>query len=145
MSMTSSRPYIIRALYEWIVDNDCTPYLLVDTTVSGVDVPDQFAGEEQVVLNLAPMAIRDMDVSNEAVMFLARFGGRTFQVCVPVGAVMAIYAKENGQGMVFEVEAQPEGVHLVDSEVNDNEPSPEPDPKGPGRPPKGRPSLKVVK
>ena len=145
MSMTSSRPYIIRALYEWIVDNDCTPYLLVDTTVPGVDVPDQFAGEEQVVLNLAPMAIRDLDVSNEAVMFLARFGGRTFQVCVPVGAVMAIYAKENGQGMVFEVEAQPEGVHLVDSEVNEEEPSPEPDPKGPGRPPKGRPSLKVVK
>ncbi len=145
MSMTSSRPYIIRALYEWIVDNDCTPYLLVDTTVPGVDVPDQFAGEEQVVLNLAPMAIRDLDVSNEAVMFLARFGGRTFQVCVPVGGVMAIYAKENGQGMVFEVEAQPEGVHLVDSEVNEEEPSPEPDPKGPGRPPKGRPSLKVVK
>ncbi len=145
MSMTSSRPYIIRALYEWIVDNDCTPYLLVDTTVPGVDVPDQFAGEEQVVLNLAPMAIRDLDVSNEAVMFLARFGGRTFQVCVPVGAVMAIYAKENGQGMVFEVEAQPEGVHLVESEVNEEEPSPEPDPKGPGRPPKGRPSLKVVK
>ena len=145
MSMTSSRPYIIRALYEWIVDNDCTPYLLVDTTVPGVDVPDQFAGEEQVVLNLAPMAIRDMDVSNEAVMFLARFGGRTFQVCVPVGAVMAIYAKENGQGMVFEVEAQSEGVHLVDTEVNDDEPSPEPDPSGPGRPPKGRPSLKVVK
>ncbi|GAA4648560.1 ClpXP protease specificity-enhancing factor [Kistimonas scapharcae] len=145
MSMTSSRPYIIRALYEWIVDNDCTPYLLVDTTVPGVDVPDQFAGEEQVVLNLAPMAIRDLDVSNEAVMFLARFGGRTFQVCVPVGAVMAIYAKENGQGMVFEVEAQPEGVHLVDSGVNEEEPSLEPDPKGPGRPPKGRPSLKVVK
>ena len=151
MSMTSSRTYIIRALYEWIVDNDCTPYLLVDTAVPGVDVPDQFANEEQVVLNLSPMAIREMSISDAAIVFLARFGGRTFQICVPVGAVMAIYAKENGEGMVFDVdEAQPEGedVHQVDAEVDDDESPLKSDPDGsPGmsRPPKKRPSLRVVK
>ncbi|MCK5894088.1 MAG: ClpXP protease specificity-enhancing factor [Endozoicomonadaceae bacterium] len=148
MSMSSSRPYIIRALYEWIVDNDCTPYLLVDTTIPGVDVPDQFSGEDQVVLNLAPMAIRDMDVSNEAVMFLARFGGRTFQICVPINAIMSIYTKENGQGMVFEVESQPKGVHLVETSAFDGcveLDSADPDPETPNRPPKGRPNLKVIK
>lgn len=153
MSMTSSRPYIIRALYEWIVDNDCTPYLLVDTAVPGVDVPDQFANEEQVVLNLSPMAIREMSISGAAIVFLARFGGRTFQICVPVGAVMAIYAKENGEGMVFDVdeaqlEGEGEGVHQVDAEVNDDESSSKSDPDGSSglsRPPKKRPSLRVVK
>lgn len=138
---------MIRALYEWIVNNDCTPYLLVDTTVPGIDVPDQFAGEDQVVLNLAPTAIREMDVSDEAVMFLARFGGRAFQICVPIAAVMAIYTKENGQGMVFEVETPSEEVRLIETEVFEKSVDTESgsDPKGPVRPPKGRPNLKVIK
>lgn len=145
MSMTSSRPYMLRALYDWIVDNDCTPYLSVDATLHGVDVPDQFAGQDQVVLNLAPMAIRELDISNEMVVFLARFGGRAFHVRVPVGAVMAIYAQENGQGMVFEVEAQSESSATPEAASHHEHPPQEPDPNSSGKPPKGRPSLKIVK
>ena len=150
MVMTSSRPYIVRALYDWIVDNDCTPYLLVDTTIAGVDVPDQFAGEDQVVLNASPMAVREMDINNDCVHFLARFGGRSFQVMLPMPAVMAIYAKENGQGMVFEAEAGTEDeielqelqslesgqMEIAEASDADDDPVP---------PPRGRPSLKVVK
>ncbi len=161
MSMTSSRPYIIRALYDWIVDNECTPYLLVDSHWQGVCVPPQFTEEDQVVLNVSPMAVRELELGNDAISFMARFGGKSCDVSVPVAAVMAIYAKENGQGMVFEMEQRPEPVELepVENPEHDSVPklesvpgakeSDQPDQKvgdseKPSRP-KGRPSLKVVK
>ena len=128
--MTSSRPYIMRALYEWIVDNDCTPYVLVDATVDDVMVPQQFVKDGQIVLNISPSAVMDLNISNEAVFFNGRFGGVATDVFVPVSAVVGIYARENGQGMVFEPEEA--------SEPPDDEP-PEPDK------PEGRPSLKIVK
>ena len=128
--MTSSRPYIMRALYEWIVDNDCTPYVLVDASSEDVMVPQQFVKDDQIVLNISPGAVMDLNISNEAVVFNGRFGGVATDVYVPISAVVGIYARENGQGMVFE----PEEV----AEPPDDTP-PEPDKI------EGRPSLKIVK
>ena len=162
MSMTSSRPYIVRALYDWIVDNECTPYLLVDSHWQGVSVPEQFTEDDQVVLNVSPMAVRELELGNDAISFMARFGGKSCDVYVPVAAVMAIYARENGQGMVFEMEQQPESA--AESEVPEveqkeevpklesvptaaaaKESDAEKSSEEPVRPKKGRPSLKVIK
>jgi len=107
MSMKSSRPYLVRALYEWILDNGCTPYLLVDATVAGVDVPQQYVKNGQIVLNVAPGAVAGIDMSNDEIRFRGRFGGVATDVFVPIGAVLGIYARENGQGMVFEPEQAP--------------------------------------
>lgn len=133
--MTPSRPYIMRALYEWIVDNGCTPYLLVDASIRGVDVPRQYVKDGQIVLNISPSAVIDLNISNELVYFNGRFGGVPTDISVPVNAVVGIYARENGQGMVFEAEESPGGP--------DDDPEPPAD-GGPGKP-EGRPALKIVK
>ena len=128
--MTPSRPYIMRALYEWIVDNDCTPYVLVDSTGSDVMVPQQFVKDGQIVLNISPGAVMELHIGNDAMTFNGRFGGVATDIYVPIVAVVGIYARENGQGMVFE----PEEV----TEPPDDTP---PDPIKP----EGRPALKIVK
>ncbi len=128
--MNSSRPYIMRALYEWIVDNSFTPYVLVDASIDGVVVPQQFVKDNQIVLNISPDAVVDLSISNEAVAFNGRFGGVATDVFVPVSAVVGIYARENGQGMVFDPEE-------ASSPPDDTPPDP-------GKPEK-RPSLKIVK
>ncbi len=134
MSMTSSRPYLLRAIYDWIVDNGCTPHILVDAHGKGVEVPLQYVNKDgQIVLNIAPSAVAGFLMDKEAVSFSARFGGVPTQVYVPVRALLGIYARENGQGMVFELE---EGVE----EPPVPEP-PAPAPKSGGN----RPSLTVVK
>jgi stringent starvation protein B len=125
--MTSSRPYLIRAIHEWIVDNFMTPYLLVDVESDGVDVPRQHGQNGKIVLNVSPQAIDGLMLGNEAVAFRARFGGISTEVYVPVDAVLAIYAKENGRGMVF------------------TEDEDEPGPDAPATSSTGRPRLKVVK
>ncbi len=102
--MTPSRPYLVRALNEWVLDNDMTPYLVVDAGLHGVQVPQEFVTDGQIVLNICPTAVVDLSIDNEAVEFSARFGGVPMQVYVPFTAIMAIYAKENGQGMVFGTE-----------------------------------------
>lgn len=102
--MTSSRPYMIRALYEWIVDNNLTPYLLVDVLASGVEVPQEYVKDGQIVLNTAPRAVRDMLMTNESITFMSRFGGVPRHIKITPMSVLAIYAKENGRGMVFEAE-----------------------------------------
>ncbi len=99
--MTSTRPYLIRALYDWIVDNDLTPHLLVDATAEHVEVPQQFVEDDKIVLNITPNAIRDLEIGNEFLSFSARFSGKAQQNLTPVSAVLAIYAKENGKGMLF--------------------------------------------
>ena len=99
--MKSSRPYLARALYEWLLDNDLTPSLVVDATQAGVEVPRQFVQNGQIVLNVAPTAVRDLFMENQAIGFNARFGGQPMQVMVPIPALIAIYARENGVGMVF--------------------------------------------
>ncbi len=132
--MNSSRPYILRALYDWIVDNDCTPHILVDATQPGVEVPTDYVKDGQIVLNVSPTAVIDLHLSNHLVTFNGRFGGRPTDVAFPVAAVLGIYARENGQGMVFEPDEPPE--------------PPEPPADGPGSEESAaqkRPSLKVVK
>lgn len=135
--MNSSRPYLVRALYEWIVDNDCTPHLLVNAEYPGVQVPPGFASDGQIVLNVSPSAVRHLHMDNEAVSFEGRFGGAPHSLYIPAPAVLAIYARENGQGMVFDLEPP----------VPDDEEGPDGDGPGgePPRPSGRRPSLKVVK
>ena len=138
--MNSSRPYLIRALYEWIVDNDCTPHLLVNAEFPGVSVPSGFANDGQIVLNASPSAVRHLHMDNQAVSFEGRFGGVAHNLHLPVQAILAIYARENGQGMVFD--AEPPAGPLADEQGPQDD-----DPDGGGEPPRpsGRPSLKVVK
>ena len=102
--MTSSRPYLIRALYQWIVDNGVTPYVLVDALVQGVDVPQQHIQDNKIVLNIAPMAVEGLTLGDDAISFSARFSGKSVNLLVPIEAVLAIYARENGQGMMFNEE-----------------------------------------
>ncbi len=97
--MTSTRPYLIRALYEWIVDNQCTPHLLVEVKDDQVRVPRQFVEKGVIVLNVAPGAVKHLLLGNDRVSFSARFGGTPHDIDVPVTAVQAIYARENGQGI----------------------------------------------
>ncbi|MBB6339973.1 stringent starvation protein B [Pseudomonas fluvialis] len=135
--MNSSRPYLVRALYEWIVDNNCTPHILVNAEYAGVKVPAGFAKDGQIVLNVSPNAVRYLQMENAAVSFEGRFGGVPQSLYIPIQALMAIYARENGQGMVFEVDGEGED----DAGPEDDGPS------GGGEPsrPAARPSLKVVK
>lgn len=99
--MTSSRPYLIRALYEWIVDNNFTPYMLVETLSESVEVPRDFVEDGRIILNISPEATHSLVLGNDAVTFNARFSGTAMDVNVPVSSVIAIYARENGQGMMF--------------------------------------------
>ena len=145
MSMTSSRPYIARALYEWILDNDCTPYILVDAGRPGVEVPREYVRDGQIVLNISPTVVRTLVIGNDVVTFDGRFSGEALTITVPIEALMAIYARENGQGMVFEVAAEAEaGAPLIEEVESGSEVDALSD--EPPKPPKsGRPSLKVVK
>ncbi len=124
--MTSSKPYLVRALYQWILDNDNTPYILVDTGSDQVLIPNGISSDGKVVLNLAPTAIQNLEMTNEHVSFSARFNGAAEQIYCPVSTLLAIYARENGEGMMFPGEE-------ADAE------SPDEDAK-----PKG-PTLKVIK
>lgn len=129
--MTSNRPYLIRALYEWLVDNDLTPYLLVDANRDSVHVPSRYVEEGRIVLNVSPSAVRDLTLGNELIAFEARFGGSAFAISLPPDAVLGVYARENGKGMLF-----------PDEDVGEPKP-PKPDQPPPS--PGGRPALKVVK
>ncbi len=137
--MNSSRPYLIRALYEWVVDNDCTPHILVNAEYPAVQIPQGFANDGQIVLNISPSAVRHLHMDNDAVSFEGRFGGVPYSLYVPVAAVMGIYARENGQGMVFDLE--PAVDDDDDLGIDDDVPPPDDEPPRPS----GRPSLKVVK
>jgi len=102
--MSSNRPYLLRAIYDWITDNGLTPYLLIDATKEGVRVPPQVVKNGQVVLNIAMRAVANLDLGNDWITFQARFSGASHAIYVPVGAVLALYAQENGQGMMFPAE-----------------------------------------
>ena len=127
-AMTSNRPYLLRALYEWISDNGLSPYLLVDANQPGVRVPPGSAKDGKVVLNIAARAVNKLELGNEGIRFQARFSGVSQAVDVPMAAVLAIYAQENGQGMMFSA---------------DNSPG-DPPPPPPDETPK-RPHLRVIK
>jgi len=139
LDMTSSRPYLVRAIFEWLNDNSLTPYVLVDAAQSGVTVPAAYVKDQRIVLNIAPGAVKDLFIRNEALSFSARFGGVSMQIFVPMPAVLAIYARENGQGMFFE-EAE-DFSSPPNEEVNE---ASEPEPPRPGSN-GGRPSLRIVK
>jgi len=126
--MTPNRPYLLRAIHEWLLDNQCTPHLMVDANAEGVDVPQKFVQDGKIVLNVGPSAVEGLRIGNDEVSFLARFSGVSQLVAIPMGAVLAIYAKENGRGMMF----------------GEDEDGPDPDDSSKPKPPK-RPSLKVVK
>lgn len=103
--MTSNRPYLLRAMYEWIADNGMTPYLLVDAGAPGVNVPKSAVKDGRVVLNVAARAVAQLELGKEHVRFMARFSGVSQLVEVPMAAILAIYAQENGQGMMFPAES----------------------------------------
>ncbi len=161
--LSPRRPYLLRAFYEWLLDNQLTPHLVVDVMMPGVNVPMEYARDGQIVLNIAPRAVGNLELANDEVRFNARFGGVPRQVNVPLAAVLAIYARENGAGTMFEPEAaydenadsfnDDEAVDnggsetvmsVIDgdkpdiSDVNDPDDTPPP-PRG------GRPALRVVK
>mgnify|MGYP001627873724 CR=1 FL=1 len=139
VTMTSSRPYLYRAFNEWILDNHCTPHIVVDASIQGVQVPADHVANGQIVLNISPSAVKALAIGDEALEFSARFGGVPMQVYIPLPAVMAIYARENGEGMVFGSEPgspDPDGGKPRESDRDTKDDS--------GRP-SGRPSLKVVK
>ena len=137
-AMTSHRPYLLRALNDWIADNGMTPHLLVDATRPGVQVPAQAVSDGKVVLNIAERAVARLLIDNDTVSFTARFGGVSHPVVVPISAVLAIYARETGQGMALPED--PSGPH--------DEPPPPPSDATPdqthGTPPR-RGHLRVIK
>lgn len=154
--MLDQRPYLLRALNDWIVDSGFTPHVLVDATGEGVQVPPSAVSEGRIVLNVSPTAVRYLDISADGIAFEARFGGVAQTVLAPLESILAIYARENGAGMAFEAaagaaEADPhpdsagespsgnaaggdEPVALQDDSPDDETP-----------PPRGRPGLRVVK
>ncbi|WP_169391853.1 MULTISPECIES: ClpXP protease specificity-enhancing factor [Psychrobacter] len=101
-ALTPTRPYMVRALYQWIEDNELTPYLMVDATAKNVQVPRQYVQDGRIVLNIASRATGNMVMQNDYIHFNARFGGVSQEIWVPLNAVLGIYAKENSQGMFFD-------------------------------------------
>ncbi|TFH50569.1 MAG: ClpXP protease specificity-enhancing factor [Lysobacterales bacterium] len=138
--MTSSRPYLVRAIHEWILDNDLTPHIVANADAEGVHVPLDYVKDGQISLNISAAAVHGLSIDNDWIVFDARFGGKSLQVSVPTGAVVAIFAKENGAGMSF-----------GEDEQLDN-PPPEPGgkrkkkvEKKPEKSSKSQPTLRIVK
>lgn len=130
--MLSSKSYFFRAIYEWIVDSNCTPHIVVNAMLPDVDVPQQHVKNGQIVLNISPSAVKEFFMDRESVSFSARFSGQSVSIFVPMSAVSGIYARENGQGMIFESEVVPDP---------DNLPPSTPDRKSRS----AKPTLRVVK
>lgn len=173
MTMTPSRSYLLSALHQWITDNELTPYLAVDARVQGVMVPEQFTLDDQLVLNVSYSAVQQLTIDQQGVSFNARFGGVPMNVFIPLAATLAIYARENGQGMGFGMEPgadelmkQAQGTSSEDAEASnsssnsqhDSPPNPNKT-SGPvslnqrddsqiqkgSKPKKGKPTLKIIK
>lgn len=125
--MTSSRPYLLRAIYDWLVDNSLTPYLLVDATLENVTVPLEHVQDGKIILNISPNAVQALALENDYVSFNARFSGKAMDIYIPMAAAMALYAQENGKGMMFPEEeyyaqeAQENHLQSVDSDVQEDD------------------------
>lgn len=156
-SMSPKRPYLARALYEWLLDNELTPHVVIDASWPGAEVPQEFVQDGQIVLNIHPDATTAFQMGSIDIQFQARFSGVPRRIVVPYGALLAIYARENGAGSIFEPEAayedpeaelvpsmQPEAsLKPVESLLEESEQE-----EGEGQskpPPRGRPHLKVIK
>ena len=133
--ITPTRPYLVRAIYEWINDNLLTPYLLINAEEKGVFVPQQYIKDGQIVLNIAPHAVNQLIMDNDAVGFSARFGGVPQQVYVPIRAIMGLYARENGQGLFFDASEYPSV--LTEETAIDETPEETPEPVK-------KPSLRIL-
>ncbi|MCW9028297.1 MAG: ClpXP protease specificity-enhancing factor [Kangiella sp.] len=148
------QPYLLIAYYEWILDNEWTPQILVDTSHPEVDVPLQFANDGKIVLNIAPTAVANFELNHDYISFNARFSGQSLSLYIPSSAIIAIYARENDQGIMFS--ANMYGDEMYASEESDTttdsigpvetkgQDADGPDDEPP-KPPKGKPNLKVVK
>ncbi len=148
--MTSNQPYLLRAIHEWIIDNDLTPHLLINAEISSVEVPRQSVQNGQIVLNIATHAITNLHMDNEAVTFSARFSGVAQTVYIPIHAILAIYASENGQGMVFpELDSsqlvKDESTPDIIGEENSGESAKNSNDDDSDPPPRSPPFLKVIK
>ena len=124
--MTSNRPYLVKAIYEWIMDNDVTPHVVINALDENVMVPQQYVDEGKIILNVNPSAVQELVIDDECIMFSARFGGKPYNIYAPMNAIIGIYAAENGEGMAFDAEDVPP--------PKDNTP-----------PPRKKPTLRVVK
>jgi len=139
MTARSRRPYLIRAIYDWALDSNLTPYLLVAADQPGVIIPPGYARDGRIALDINPQAVRGLDLQSDPIYFSARFGGVACDIWIPSGAVLAVYARENGEGLLF---GEPEAAPPPDAGASADTP-----PQGtPPRPPKpGKPKLRVVK
>ena len=104
MMLTSTKPYLLRALYDWIIDNECTPFVIINAAFPEVEVPKLYVEDGRIILNISADAVRDLKINNESLEFNARFNGVSTNVYAPIAAILAIYAQENGHGMVFNEE-----------------------------------------
>lgn len=132
--MQPQKPYLVRAFYNWVIDSQCTPHVLVDATYEGVIVPNQYVEDGEIVLNVSADAVTDLVITNKDMSFEARFSNIPTQIYLPMRAIMAVYANENGRGMVFSLEEE--------EDESDND-SPSPNSNSPVK--KGRPNLRIVK
>ena len=137
LNLTPTRPYLARAIYEWICDNNLTPYLLVDATQPNTMVPEQFIQDGQIVLNIVPHAVHKLHMGNDAITFSARFGGVSRDIYVPLNAVLGIYARENGQGLFFDPNEY-EGIQITEDTLKSTTTSEETEQ------PKKKPSLRLL-
>ena len=126
----SKRPYLIRAMHEWMGDNGHTPHIVVDASVDGVNVPREHVKDGKIILNISETAAHNLKLNNNAVSFRARFSGVPFDVWVPMGSVLGIYARETGQGMMFSHDSEPAEDGVGEPEVEQT---------------RSRPHLRVVK
>ena len=140
MSEPSTKPYLMRAIYDWCVDGGFTPYLsvTVDATTRG---PLEYVKDGQIVLNVGPHAVDRFKLGNEMIEFSARFNGAGREISIPIGAVSAIYARENGQGLSFEVTGADAAATAIPAQVSNETGKPPPEPPRPS----GKPSLRRVK
>jgi stringent starvation protein B len=130
----SRKPYLLRAMHEWISDSDCTPHIVVDAGVEGLDVPRQYVRDGKIILNVSWSATAHLKMDGNEVTFSGRFGGTSMNVRIPIDAVLAIYARETGQGMIF-----------TEEESGPPSPPKETPPEPPQKPSGGRAKLTVVK
>jgi stringent starvation protein B len=131
--MTAIKPYLIRAIRDWAVENGFTPHVVVDASASAVDVPTECVKNGRILLNIHPRAVHDFDLQEEWLVFSARFGGQARPLAIPIAAIRAIYASENGQGVAF-----PEDSGAGEDDQANS-------PTGTDDPTKKGPHLKIVK
>lgn len=142
--MTSNRPYLIRAIYDWITDNGMTPHLMVDAEHPSAIVPMEFADDGRIVLNVAPQAVHGFHIGNDMIRFSARFGGRPFAIELAPQAVLGLFARENGQGMLFPDEEPADRDSAAEEAAQGAEPGPATGDDD-GRKKPSRPNLRVIK